>query len=276
MTAPVVEQVVDTDRYPPGDPAVVAAARAELAESGCCVLPDFIRPHLREALRREGEQIAPLAHYETETVNAYNIPVDSDLPEDHPGRRTMVRGNAFVPWDRIPATAIIHRLYTSPQFQRFVADCFELPEVHPLADPLAGLCLNVVRPGMAHPWHFDTNEFTVSMLTQAAERGGDFEYCPNIRSADAENFADVRGVLDGDTRLVRRLALRPGDLQLFKGRYSLHRVTEVGGATQRHSAIFAYSLRPGVVGSPARTRQLFGRVLPAHERRPVRGDGLLD
>ncbi|GGS13544.1 HalD/BesD family halogenase [Actinokineospora fastidiosa] len=276
MTAPVVEQVVDTDRYPLDDPGVVAGARAELAESGCCVLADFIRPELRETLRREGADIAPMAHYDTETVNAYNIPVDSDLPDDHPGRRTMVRGNAFVPWDRIPATAVINKLYRSPVFQRFVADCFGLSEVHELADPLAGLCLNVVRPGMAHPWHFDTNEFTVSMLTQEADDGGVFEYCPNIRSADAENLADVRAVLDGDTRPVRRLALRPGDLQLFKGRYSLHRVTEVGGETQRHSAIFAYSERPGVVGSPARTRQLFGRVLPVHERRPVRGDDLLD
>lgn len=276
MSAPVVEQVVDTDRYRLDDPGVVARARAELAESGCCVLADFIRPELRETLRREGADIAPDAHYDVETVNAYNIPLDSDLPADHPGRRTFPRGNAFVPWDRIPASAIVNRLYTSPEFRRFVADCFGLSEVHTLADPLAGLCLNVVRPGMAHPWHFDTNEFTVSMLTQEAEEGGVFEYCPGIRSADAENLADVRAVLDGDTRLVRRLALRPGDLQLFQGRYSLHRVTEVAGTAQRHSAIFAYSERPGVVGSPARTRQLFGRVLPEHERRAVRGDGLLD
>ena len=83
---------------------------------------------------------------------------------------------------------------------------------------------------MEHPWHFDTNEFTVSMLTQAAEGGGVFEYCPNIRSAAAENFDDVRAVLAGrGEHLVRRLTLRPGDLQLFQGRYSLHRVSTVRG-----------------------------------------------
>ncbi|MFC5287267.1 arpA protein [Actinokineospora guangxiensis] len=276
MSAPVIEQVVDTQTYRLDDPAVVARARAELAETGCCVLADFVRPALRGTLRAEGAAIAPDAHYDVETVNAYNIPLDADLPAGHPGEITFPRGNAFVPWDRVPPTAIIHRLYTSAEFQRFVADCFGLPAVHPLADPLAGLCLNVVRPGMSHPWHFDTNEFTVSMLTQEAEEGGVFEYCPGIRSAEAENLADVRAVLDGDTGPVRRLALRPGDLQLFKGRYSLHRVTEVRGAGQRHSAIFAYSERPGVVGSPARTRQLFGRVLPVHEQRSVRGDELLD
>ena len=138
------------------------------------------------------------------------------------------------------------------------------------------LTLNVIAPGRAHPWHFDTNEFTVSMLTQEADGGGVFEYCPNIRSATAENFDHVRAVLAGESGLVRRLGLRPGDLQLFLGRFSLHRVSTVDGKIARHSAIFAYSERPGVIGSPERTRQLFGRVLPEHLATTVRGDELLD
>ena len=48
------------------------------------------------------------------------------------------------------------------------------------------------------------------------------------------------------------------------------------GKIARHSAIFAYSERPGVIGSPERTRQLFGRVLPEHLATTVRGDELLD
>jgi len=268
-------EVVDTARYPllePGDrkwQEVVSGIRAELRRDGCCVLPDFIRADLLETLRHEGAQIAPDAYYTVETVNAYNIPLDADLPARHPGRRRLQRGNAFVPRDRIPAQAVIQRLYGDPVFRRFVADCFGLPDVHELG---------VVRPGMQHPWHFDTNEFTVSLLTQEAQAGGVFEYCPNIRSATDENFAAVAEVLDGNGT-PRRLTLRPGDLQLFKGRFSLHRVTTVDGEVERHTAIFAYSERPGVVGSVARTRQLFGRVLPEHlaaETARVRGDRLLD
>ncbi|WP_433337639.1 HalD/BesD family halogenase [Spirillospora sp. CA-294931] len=286
LAARSVEQVVNTARYPlaePGGPAwnsVINRIRRQLRESGCSVLPDFIRPELHATLGGECEALAPLAHYDVETVNAYNIAVDPSLPDDHPGRIPIERGNAFVARDLIPAELIIHRLYSSTAFQRFVADCFGLARVHELADPLSGLCLNVVNPGMEHPWHFDTNEFTVSMLTREAESGGVFEYCPNVRSAEAENFDDVRRVLDGrGDDLIQRLTLRPGDLQLFKGRFSLHRVSTVKGGTPRHSAIFAYSERPGVVGSVARTRQLFGRVLPEHlaaEGKAVRGDRLLD
>ncbi|MEU4260981.1 HalD/BesD family halogenase [Streptomyces argenteolus] len=284
LQAITLDQVVDTDRYPLSDPGsaeaqgVVARARHELATVGCTVLPDFVRPSLQEMLRQQCAALAPHAYYDVETVNVYNIAVDAALPEDHPGRRTLQRGNAFVARDRIPDGALITRLYGHTPFRRFVADCFGLPDLHELADPLSGLVLNVVRPGMEHPWHFDTNEYTVSMLTQQAEAGGDFEYCPNIRSAEDERFDAVRDVLDGSAR-GDRLPLRPGDLQLFKGRYSLHRVSPVRGDVARHSAIFAYSERPGVIGSVARTRQLFGRVLPEHlaaEGRAVRSDRLLD
>jgi hypothetical protein len=286
LEAMPLDQVVNMARYPLSEPesaearAVASRARRELSEAGCTVLPDFVRPSLRDVLRQECAAIAPRAHFDVETVNVYNIAVDADLPAGHPGRRTFERGNAFVARDRVPDDSLIGRLYRDEVFQRFLAHCFELPRLYELADPLSGLVLNVVTPGREHPWHFDTNEFTVSMLTQEAEDGGDFEFCPNIRSARDENFGAVLDVLDGrGEKLTRRLPLRPGDLQLFRGRYSLHRVSPVRGATARHSAIFAYSERPGVIGSAARTRQLFGRVLPEHlaaEGRAVRGDELLD
>ena len=281
----LIDQMVDDARYPLSDPTgagwrdVVSRVRQDLRTVGCSVLPGFVRPALREVLRQECDEIAPRAYYDVETVNAYNTAPDPALPDGHPARITTERGNAFVARDRIPDEFIIHRLYTSPLFQDFVASCFALPRVHELADPLSGLCLNVIAPGRAHPWHFDTNEFTVSMVTREPQAGGVFEYCPNIRSARAENFDAVRAVLTGrGDHLIRRLALRPGDLQLFTGRYSLHRVTAVGG-TPRHSAIFAYSERPGVIGAVARTRQLFGRVAAAHLAaggRAVRVDQLMD
>ncbi|WP_019810361.1 HalD/BesD family halogenase [Saccharomonospora halophila] len=284
--APLIEQLVDTDRYPlarPDSPAwadVVDRVRRDLDGQGCSVLPNFVRSSRHGDLRREGAGMAPHAHYDVETVNAYNIPTDAPLPADHPGRITMRRRNAFVAKDHVPPDSILGGLYSDGHFQRFLAACFDLPEIHELADPLAGLVLNVVRPGMDHPWHFDTNEFAVTLLTQAPEAGGEFEYCPGIRSAGDENFADVSAVLRGEGGdLVHTLTLRPGDLQLFRGRFSLHRVTPVTGDTDRHSAIFAYSARPGVIGSVSRTRQIFGRVLPEHlaaEGHAVRGDQLLD
>ncbi|WP_420497335.1 HalD/BesD family halogenase [Parafrankia sp. FMc2] len=283
-----LDDLVDTDRYPLTHPAggawldLVARIRRELETTGCSVLTDFVRPAAREALRAECAALAPSAYYQPETVNAYNIDVRTPLPEDHPGRIVLQRGNAFVAADLVPDGVGIRRLYSSGSFQRFVAACCGLDRLYELADPLAQLCLNVIRPGDEHPWHFDTNEFSLSLLTQESEAGGVFEYCPDIRSAEAENLEAVRDVLTGrDDRRVQRLVLRPGDLQLFRGRFSLHRVSPVQGGSARHSAIFAYCERPGVIGSVARTKQLFGRVLPEHleaarQVARVRGDRLLD
>ncbi len=281
-----VDEVVDTDRYPLLDPtgaafaAAVARARGELRRGGCTVLPGFLRPSYHDVLQQQCAALADLAYYDVETVNVYNSAPDPSLPADHPVNTTTERGNAFVARDQIPVESIIARLYRSPAVQHFIACCAGLPRVHELADPFAGLCLNVVRPGGMHPWHFDTNELAVSMVTQEPRAGGVFEFCPAIRSAADENFGDVAAVLaGGGEHLVHRLVPRAGDLQLFRGRYSLHRVDTVRGDVARHSAIFAYSERPGVISTAARTRQLFGRLHPAHlagTDRPVRVDQLLD
>jgi hypothetical protein len=278
-----IDEVVDTGCYPLDDPAdsawarVVDRARAELRAEGATVLRDVVRPGLRDRLRAEGDAVAPEAHAAVAQANVYNTDPDPGLASDHPARVALTRRNAFVARDRIPADHLVQGLYEHPGFRRLVAACFELPDVHPLTDPYAGLTLNVVAPDGDHPWHFDTNEIAVSLLTRAPEAGGTFEFCPGIRAPGAENLAGVRAVLDGDRRPVRSLELRPGDLQLFRGRYALHRVTPVGGPTARHTAILAYSDRPGVVGSPTRTRQLFGRVDPAHlGTTSVRSDTLLD
>ena len=53
-----------------------------------------------------------------------------------------------------------------------------------------------------------------------------------------ENFEEVKKVLDGDRKRVRQLELEPGDLQIFKGRFTLHRVTKIEG---NHSRYLCYT-----------------------------------
>ncbi len=74
-------------------------------------------------------------------------------------------------------------------------------------------------------------------------------------------------MLDGTSDKVTVLELQPGDLQLFRGRYSLHRVAPLKGARRRYVAILSYVEEPGMVGAPERTKQLYGRTLPIHHER---------
>src|SRR5262249_41801151 len=125
-----IADFVDVEAYPllrEGTAAwlrCVERIRHELAALDCSVLSGFISAHRLAALGAEGRAIAPLAWSRAETVNAYNIALDQDLPEGHPSRIPLVRGNAFVARDQIPPSFLISQLFHSPQFQQFVAACF--------------------------------------------------------------------------------------------------------------------------------------------------------
>lgn len=107
----------------------------------------------------------------------------------------------------------------------------------------------MAEEGIGFPWHFDTNNFTITLAIQNSDEGGLFQYAPHIRRSD-ENFDVVQKVLDGTSDKVVSLALELGDLQIFKGRYSLHRVSPLRGDRKRYVAIFSYVEEPDMVGAP--------------------------
>lgn len=278
---------VDTERYPLDDPdnpsliEVIESARRDLDREGCAVLRGFLHPKVLEQARTESARMAEKSFFNTRQVNAYFTADDHSLPDDDPRRIFMTRTSGFVTRDMITADSLIHRLYVSKAMKSLVARCLGEEQIYEYADPFAGLVLNVLPNGTQQPWHYDTNEFIVTMMTQQPEAGGVFEYCPGIRTPQDENYTGVSAVIrEDDTTPIKRLDLRPGDLQLFKGRFSLHRVSGVQGDTPRLTAIFAYSQQPGVVGKLERTRQLYGRVAEQHiqaeARYAERTDGLID
>ena len=279
--------LVDLRTFPVDEPdsasyvAAVDSARSGLRSEGCAVLGGFVRPEAVARLNDEIVERKHATHYSTQVMNPYfHTAFNPDYPAGHPVNTFIERSSGFIPgdaWDPGCATDVLFR---APEVARFIADCLEIGALHCYDDPLAGLTSNICDPGQQFTWHFDTNDFAVTVLVQPADEGGLFEYVPQIRSADDEGFDAIASVLAGGRDEVRTLDLRPGDLQIFRGRHSLHRVTRVGAASRpRHAAIFAYTLEPGVIGRVERTHQLFGRVLPAHEeaeRQRVRSDALLD
>jgi hypothetical protein len=284
MAHPIrVEDYVDLDRYPVDDPgspgyaAMMYGLHAALERDGCAVLKGFVRPERISALAAEADRVAPDAHRSFNRTNAYFTLDDPTLAPEHPRRRYYDRSNAFVPADNFGPQSILRAIYAWPAFSPFIQAALQEESFFPYADPLADVIVNVVEPGGGFPWHFDTNNFTVTLAIQNGQSGGEFQYAPNLRSADDENYEGVRAVLDGTSGKVRTLVLEPGDLQIFKGRYSLHRVAPVEGSRNRYVGIFSYVAFPDMVGRVERTRQLYGRVLPIHlEREGLRADALVD
>ena len=273
---------VDTRRYPidkacAARDALIAQLRQTLEQDGCAVVKGFVRQDRLADLVRECDREAVHGHRNFNRTNAYFTQDRPDLPASHPLRRFYERSNAFVPADHFGKGSILRSIFEWPAFAPFIQQALGEERFYPYADPLADVIVNLAEQGNGFPWHFDTNNYTVTLAIQNAEQGGDFEYSPHLRSPTDENYAGVQAVLDGDPKLIRTLRLEPGDLQIFKGRYSLHRVKPLHGKLPRYVAIFSFVEEPGMVGSPERARQLYGRVLPIHlERAGLRADTLID
>lgn len=280
----LVRDLIDFDRYPISSPgpardAVLAEVRAGLAARGCAVLKGFLTPAGVAAAVAETDAVAGKSHASYSRTNAYFTAEDPTLPESDPRRQFFDRSNAFIAADNFQPDGALRTVHDCAGFDTFIRDCLQEPEdrFHRYADPLADVIVNAASAGNGFPWHFDTNNFTVTLALQNAERGGAFEYAPQIRTTTDENFDEVAKVLAGTSDKVVSLNLEPGDLQLFKGRYSLHRVAPLEGPRPRYVAILSYVEAPDMVGSVERTQQLYGRTLPIHhERAGQRSDALID
>ena len=278
------ETLIDYAAYPirsagPARDALVARVGAALAADGCAVLKGFLTPAGIAAAVAEADGVADRGHRSYSRTNPYFTADDPNLPSDDPRRQFFDRSNAFIPADSFRPDGPLRRIFDSEGFDDFIRVCLGEPRERffRYADPLADVIVNAAGEGSGFPWHFDTNTFTVTLALQNADHGGAFEYAPMIRTSENEHFDEVAKVLDGTSDRVVTLRLEPGDLQLFKGRYSLHRVAPLKGPTPRYVAIFSYVDQPDMVGSPERVRQLYGRTLPIHhERAGRRPDALID
>lgn len=254
-----IDRLDDTDGR-----ALIDTCQKQLADDGCVVLKNFVRPPMLKRLEAETERLSPEAHMNENQTNPYNSSANPALPPTHPQNRFDDRTNGFVAGDRIATDTILRTIYHDPTFKSFIALVLGETEIHEFADPLADLVVNVLTEGRQHPWHFDSNDFIVTMQTRKPLGGGVFQYAPGIRSAQDENFDGVQRILDGDHTPLKSLEITPGDLQIFFGRNALHRVTPVEGTRERHAVIFAYARTPGFIGRPERARAIFGRMAPVH------------
>ncbi len=272
-----ITDLIDLDRYPLDDAALIARTNAQLANDGCAVLKGFIRAGKIDALVAEAEASAVFGHRNFNRTNAYFTKDDPSLPETHPLRRFYDRSNSFVPADNFGPDSLLRRIYELPAFTCFIQQALGEENFHRYADPLADVIVNAAEKGGGFPWHFDTNNYTVTLAIQNARDGGAFEYAPALRTPTDENYSDVEAVLAGCSDRVKAIDLEPGDLQIFKGRYSLHRVTPLKGDRMRLVAIFSFVEHPDMVATPERCRQLYGKVLPIHlQRAGMRMDELMD
>ena len=273
---------VDLKRYPINDLSsaaaveLIAKARMSLMEQGVASFPGFLTPEATETAAYEARQRAADAFVTDDRHTAWQLPLTSAFAEGHVRNLKMRTRVASIAYDEIGPS--LRALYTSEMVLRFIeAVVGRAPgSMYRLADPLGACSVNVFKPGWSHAWHFDEAEYTTTLALQQAEEGGEFVFTAPLRSGlDALECEQIAAVLrehseyteaDSGARVpspaVRTAPFEPGTLQVFGGRYCLHKVSATSGTRDRLVAVLCYATTPGVVNSPSVQKMFWGRTVP--------------
>ena len=262
----MIENILDLDRYPldrEGSPEwqkLVEESKAALAANGMFNLEGFLRPGIAE---RAVAEIRPVmdtrSHVHRRMHNIYFKPSIPELSPDHPALRKVETFSHTVCADQIPGSTVLS-IYEYQPLVRFLAATMDKPQLHVMQDPLARANVMGYRAGEALNWHFDRSEFTTTLLLQAPEIGGDFEYRTDLRSDDDPNYDGVAKLLEGRDPEAKILRIKAGTLNVFRGKNTAHRVTTVEGNRERMIAVFSYYERPGVMFTDEERSGFYGRA----------------
>lgn len=258
--------IVDLGRYPIHDTGtdtglhLRATCVRRFREDGLCILPNFLRSEAVQFILSELVEHTHNVYVSATLSTVYLRPGDRSFPSDHPMHAEQLTRLGTLANDQFFPQSMLRRLYESTIFRRFLAGVIGVPRLHNYADPLTSLNVLVSQDGDQLGWHFDEADYAITILLQAPQGGGQFEYVPAIRSSKDENYEEIGLILNGRSDRVRSVEMLPGTLLLFRGRHSLHRVTETHGDVPRLVAVLSYDAQPGRKLSEHDRRLFYGRV----------------
>jgi hypothetical protein len=263
----MISDLVDLQRYPIADlgasaaQSLLARAHQQLARDSILLLDGFVRPGAVAGMAQEVLAALPKAYKRDRTIRGISLyKGERPAPPDHAINVPNRSCQSILAADQIPAEGTLRSLYQWQDLTDFIAAVAGVERLYRSADPLASVTATAIGNGDLHGWHFDENDFVVSLLLQEPIAGGQFEVLPNAKTDAGVDFDLCASALAGTVSGVVRPALRAGTLSLFCGRRALHRVSPVVGDRQRLIALFSYDRRPGMMFSSDVHMGAFGRT----------------
>src|SRR4030081_1912455 len=165
--------LVDLERYPLADDAAIAAiadsCRSQLQESSFACLPGFLKAGAAQAMTAEVLDAIPRAYRREQSFSAYDERTSQQYAPDHVRRRIHKSRQFVVAMDVLSKSGLLRTLYGNETLTQRIAQMLNEPVLFPLADPVMGCTATVMYDGDNHGWHFDLNDFVVSILLQAPD-----------------------------------------------------------------------------------------------------------
>lgn len=253
--------VINSEKNPLNDIAFITECKNTLDINGALVLPGFLSKTAIESINKDAEKHKHLAYYTNSQHNIYLTETDPQFDNNHVRNRLMTSSKGCITTDQIPSGSALKVLYEAPGFRDFLCQILAEKQLHGFADNLSSINLHYADDGQELGWHFDNSSFAITLMIQTPDDGGEFEYVKDARNADAGEmgFNTATKVLDGEI-IPQKLSIDAGDLVLFRGRNSMHRVTPVKGKTTRKLVLLAYNSTPNISLSESARMTFFGRL----------------
>ena len=252
-----MDALVDTETYPVGRAgkgydSLVSRCRADLDHNGLCMLPGFLKASVATAMAAEVTQIDGAKRWST-LRTPYLGEDNSMYASGHPRSALFPQRFNYLISSDVPAGVLVRQLFQRDELTQFVSDVLGTAPLYRSECPTLSLQVNIMNEGDVFPWHFDQTDGAVTLLLQQPDGGGRFQYAPNVRGSDAapgereENYEAIADIFDGvSERVLEPSGQEPGALMLFRGRHSLHQVSQVGSTSKpRVIVIFSYESQPG-------------------------------
>jgi len=259
---------VDLDRYPLLQPSsgryveLVRQHQHQLAAHGVTTLPGFLTGEAVQRAVEEVEEKEGQAYTMQTDHNIYLRESEPELPLDHVRNVRLDTKVAALACDLLEESGPLKTVFRSSGFLEFLRLVLQLPSLHRNVDPIGAVFVNIYRDGYSHNYHFDESHWSTTLLLQESEEGGDFRYTRPFRDEEEEEktyeVAD-RLVNRGEEELASTLEFRPGTLNIFQGRRSLHGVTRCTGDRSRLLGVLHYAGKEGVRNSPGVQKLFWGR-----------------
>ncbi|MEM7293417.1 MAG: hypothetical protein AAF420_08500, partial [Pseudomonadota bacterium] len=204
-----IEAVIDTKRYPlhRSDTAayheLLAQGRAELDACALFAMEGFVRESAIAAMVAELDACVPVAtRYQSDRCAYY--PIAETFPDDHPRKARHPCSYYQVLNYQIPNDSPLRLVYYWPPLAEFLRVLCGYDTFFRSDCPHLALTAKIAAEGDTDGWHFDGNDVVFSLLLQAPEAGGEFEYAPLIRTEDDERYDAVRDVFENPQANARR------------------------------------------------------------------------
>ncbi|KAL3794765.1 hypothetical protein HJC23_012775 [Cyclotella cryptica] len=263
-----------TDKSPDYD-ALVQLCKDQIRRQGFVCLKSFLESsfvdHLISSvldLEKQG-----VGFYSTERHNIF-LEENSSTPTEehsnissHPRNIQLKSSKILINAKDLSSHATdLDNLFQSRALLHFISDVLEM-KLYTSTDECGKYYANIFHEGDGLNWHFDRSEFSISLILQPAEEGGMFQFVPNSREMvegwsemplDMNDFTASLGTSQRSKLMVlQEPELASGDLYLFRGQKSLHRVSEVVKG-KRINVILTFNTETDVVLNKYTLKKFFG------------------